>query len=366
MGKRSNVLLAILGSLILIIAVWYFKTVVFYILISAIVSIIGQPISKQISRIKIRSKEIPSGVIAITTLFAMWSILLVFFLVFIPYVMSGLNILTSINAELIYNHLEKIFNNLFSYFQSLGFFDSYESFKDYLISKLVLLFNTLHVADMFSDVTSMLGNIIIASFSISFITFFFLKDTKMFSNSVLLLIPENHTHEVRHILISIKKLLSKYIIGVFLEVIMVMILVTFGLWLVGVEFQNAIICGIASGILNIIPYVGPWIGAIFGILIGVVTNSELSFQTELLPLLGFMLLVYLTVQLIDNIIFQPLIYSSSVNSHPLEIFIVILLAGSGAGIVGMVLAIPIYTVLKVIAKEFFSNIKLIKKITKNI
>jgi len=366
MNRRLNLFLVVLGVLIFIFIIWYFRIVVTYILISAIISIIGQPISKQISRIKIKSKEIPSGVIALVTLSIMWVILLVFFFVFIPHIISGLNILTSINGASLYTHLEKAFNSLFVFFQDLGFFDNHNTFESYLRSKLVYLFNTAYIKNMFSDITSIFGNIIIASFSISFITFFFLKDTKMFSNSVLLLIPDKHVREVRHILISIKKLLSKYIIGVFLEVVMVMVLVTFGLWLVGIEFQHAIICGIASGILNIIPYVGPWIGAAFGIVIGVAINSELNLQTELLPLISLMILVYAIVQIIDNVIFQPFIYSNSVNSHPLEIFIVILLAGNAAGITGMVLAIPIYTLVKVIAKEFFSNIKLVRKITQDI
>jgi predicted PurR-regulated permease PerM len=86
----------------------------------------------------------------------------------------------------------------------------------------------------------------------------------------------------------------------------------------------------------------------------------------MLPLLGLMLVVFISVQVIDNILFQPLIYASSVLAHPLEIFIVLLIAGSVAGILGMFLAIPAYTVIRVIAKEFFNNFKLVKRLTENI
>jgi predicted PurR-regulated permease PerM len=135
---------------------------------------------------------------------------------------------------------------------------------------------------------------------------------------------------------------------------------------VGIAFQHAVICGLVSGILNVIPYVGPWIGACFSILIGLATNINLPLQPELVTLLGLMVLVFATVQTIDNVVFQPLIYSSSVNAHPLEIFLVIIMAGSIAGIGGMILAIPSYTVFRVIAKEFLSNFKVIQKITQNI
>ena len=89
-------------------------------------------------------------------------------------------------------------------------------------------------------------------------------------------------------------------------------------------------------------------------------------MSHTLPLLGFMIIVFGSVQIIDNILFQPLIYSSSVKAHPLEIFLVILAAASLAGILGMILAIPVYTILRVIAKEFFDNMKIVKKLTENL
>ena len=89
-------------------------------------------------------------------------------------------------------------------------------------------------------------------------------------------------------------------------------------------------------------------------------------MSETLPLLGWMTLVFGTVQILDNVLFQPLIYSSSVKAHPLEIFLVIMAAGSMAGIVGMILAIPVYTIIRVIAKEFFENMKLVRKLTESL
>jgi predicted PurR-regulated permease PerM len=147
---------------------------------------------------------------------------------------------------------------------------------------------------------------------------------------------------------------------------MVMLLVTIGLSIVGIEFQHAVVIGLFCGMFNIIPYLGPWMGAAVGLLIGAALNMGTDFMNHTLPLLGWMLLVFGTVQILDNILFQPIIYSSSVKAHPLEIFLVILAAGSLAGILGMILAIPVYTILRVIAKEFFDNMKIIKKLTENL
>lgn len=366
MDRKISLLIGFIGILLLIFGIWYFRVIVAYILIAAAISVIGQPILKLINKIQFKTYKIPAGITASITLIILWVSLVLFFKILIPYIVSETHVLASIDVTILYKNLEQPLNDIFLFLQNLGFFENQESFESYLTSKLFSFFNTSYLTNILSGFTSIFGNIIIASFAISFITFFFLKDATMFSNGILLLIPDKLVDETSHILKSIRNLLSKYIIGIFLEVFMIMILVTLGLWLVGIEFQHAIICGLVSGIFNIIPYVGPWIGAIFGILIGIATNMHLQFQTELLPLVGFMLIIYALIQTIDNVLFQPLIYSSSVNAHPLEIFLVIMMAGSMAGIGGMILAIPAYTVLRVIAKEFFSNFKVIKKITQNI
>ena len=130
--------------------------------------------------------------------------------------------------------------------------------------------------------------------------------------------------------------------------------------------NHAVIIGFFCGLFNVIPYLGPWMGAIVGLLIGAALNINANFMSQTLPLLGLMTVVFLSVQIIDNVLFQPLIYSSSVKAHPLEIFLVIMAAGSMAGVLGMFLAIPSYTIVRVVAKEFFDNMKIVRKLTENL
>lgn len=146
----------------------------------------------------------------------------------------------------------------------------------------------------------------------------------------------------------------------------VMTLNTLGLWMVGLSFSNALVIGLVSGVLNVIPYIGPIIGVVFGVVVGLCCIIDLPFYTDLLPLLVYMVIAMLITQLIDNVVFQPFIYGNSVHAHPLEIFLVILLAGNLAGIPGMILAIPSYTVLRVILREFFNKYRLVKKITQSL
>ncbi|MEL6734182.1 MAG: AI-2E family transporter, partial [Bacteroidota bacterium] len=178
------------------------------------------------------------------------------------------------------------------------------------------------------------------------------------------LTPDAYMERVSKVLENVKKLLTRYFVGVVLEILLVGGLVSLGLGILGVK--DALFIGYFAGIFNVIPYVGPIIGGSMTATMTLLNSLQMNFYQETLPLMGQALAIFLLVQLIDNFIFQPLIYSSSVKAHPLEVFIVILMAASLGGPVGMILAIPAYTFLRVIAKEFFNQIKVVQSITRSI
>jgi predicted PurR-regulated permease PerM len=135
--------------------------------------------------------------------------------------------------------------------------------------------------------------------------------------------------------------------------------------IVGLDFKQSLLIGLTAAVMNIIPYLGPLIGSGLGILMGLAFHIDMGIE-NLLPMAGYMAIVYMVVHLIDNFIFQPFIFGSSVNAHPLEIFLVIMMAGSIGGVTGMIVAIPAYTILRVFAKEFFNNFRVVKKLTEKI
>jgi predicted PurR-regulated permease PerM len=366
MNNKVRYLLGFIGISILIFCIWYFRSIVAYILISAAISILGQPLIRLMDKIRIKGKKVPKGLSAGITLVALWLFLFTFFRIFIPLVLMEANELSNINANALYEQLQGPLGDVQGFLHEHALIQEEADFEEYIVSKVKSVLDVSYLTSIFSSITSVMGNIFIAFFAISFISFFFLKDSSLFSQGITMFVPDDFIDEVQRVLSGIRKLLTRYLGGIILEVIMVMILITLGLWIVGIEFQHALICGLFSGIMNVIPYVGPWIGAAFSITIGVATNLDMAFHSELLPMIGFMVLVFALVQTIDNILFQPLIYSNSVNAHPLEIFIVIMMAGSLAGVTGMVMAIPAYTVLRVIAKEFLSGFKVVQTLTRNI
>jgi predicted PurR-regulated permease PerM len=359
----------ILGASLAIILflLWYFSNIVAYVLISAVLSLTGKPIVDLISKINIRGWQPPKALGAFVALLAIWFLFILFFRIMIPLVISQINELSAVNVPSMIENFNQPLQNLDKFIQEYlpasaqGF-----SIREFLVDKLSTIVNVGILTQFFSSTANLIGNLIIAAFSISFITFFFLKDDGLFFEGVIMFFPERFEKNIFNALVSINKLLRRYFVGIVIQSIGIMILDTLGLMLVGISFQTALVIGLFRGILNVIPYVGPIVGSVLGIIIAVATNLHMDFSTEMIPMLVYVIVVFGVVQLVDNIVFQPLIFSNSVNAHPLEIFIVLLIAGSVGGILGMLLAIPGYTVLRVFAKEFFNNFRVVQKLTEKI
>ena len=364
-GKARYILLTA-GVLLTIFLIWYFSAIVTYILISAVLSLIGRPLVRLLQQVRIRQFRISAGLAAMITLIGMWIVFITALRFLIPLLISEFEQLSSIRPETILNAIEEPLREIMIIAGKTPAETNNGLFLDYIRSEVANQIGFAQLTNIFGFIAGTLGGLFIASFAISFITFFFLKDENMFKDSILLMIPSEYEGKVEKVIHSVHHLLKRYFIGLVLEVIMVGLLVTLGLSLIGIEFSHAVAIGLFCGMFNIIPYLGPWMGAILGLVIGVAINVHADFMAYTLPLLGLMLLVFITVQVIDNILFQPLIYSSSVKAHPLEIFLVILAAGMVAGIIGMFLAIPAYTICRVIAKEFLDNLKIVRKLTESL
>ncbi len=361
--SRTRAILLAIGIAIVLFLAWYFSSIVTYIVVSAILGMIGRPLVHWITKIKIRNFHIHKTIAASFTLILIWMLFLTFFRFMIPLLASQFDELANIDLQVFLGELEEPINKVVHliYGQSVSITD--DAFVSMITEKIGAFFNISKVTDLFGTIAGTIGDLMIALFAVSFITFFFLQDEGMLKRGILLLVPTDFEKKAENTLVRTSKLLRRYFIGLLLEVFMVMLLDTIGLKIVGINIKNALVIGLLAGLFNVIPYLGPWLGASVGVLIGIAININANFINETLPLIGFMVLVFSAVQVIDNILFQPLIYSSSVKAHPLEIFLVIMAAGSLAGITGLILAIPVYTIIRVIASEFLSENKLVKSIT---
>jgi len=236
-----------------------------------------------------------------------------------------------------------------------------QTLQEFIVNRIKSMINLGNVTNLLNNFIGTAGNLFVGVFSILFISFFFLKDENMFMEGLLLVVPVKHHKSTREVVADSKNLLRRYFIGVILEVLGVMSLIALGLWIFGVE--NALLIGFFGGIMNIIPYLGPIIGALIAMTLGMTTTLASGVYADLLPVFLKMSGVLLVTNFLDNNILVPMIYSKSVKSHPLEIFLIIIMGGSLAGLLGMLLAVPVYTVLRVIAREFFQQFRIVKKLT---
>ena len=352
MNKNELVLagftLILLGLLFVL-----FKSVMTYIAISACLAIIGSPILKLFQKIKFKNFQLSKGIAAFLTLICFYGIIALIILSVSPFIAREIQNLSSLNPLSFIHSLEmpiqKIEEFIFEYTQQQF------SVESYLKEKILILFDISTLSVILNSITNFTGNILVYFFSVSFITFFFLKDGKLFFDKAISIFPKKYQNEFPSILPQIKHKLNQYLLGILLDIFILFVVLSIGLYFVGVK--NYLIIALIAAILNIIPYIGPIIGVLIGLVITLYTSCSgtLNCLEFISPLIIKVLAVFGLSQLIDNLLLQPLILSKSVNAHPLEIFFVVIIIGNFYGITGMILAIPLYSVLKIIFLELRKN-----------
>ncbi|MCK4919646.1 MAG: AI-2E family transporter [Bacteroidales bacterium] len=363
MTKSARYIIIALGILLAGFLIWYFSNIIVYIAVSAVLSLIGAPIVDLLGKLNYRNIRLPSWLKALLTLIFLYTAFIGFFRIIIPIIALEANELSTVDVNSFVEQLDQPISKIEGVYDDFNIGgDSGQSFDEYITDKLSNVLNVSIITNLFGSIAGILGDIFIAIFSISFITFFFLKERGILIEIIILLVPEKHEKTLRHAMSSIRRLLSRYFIGISFQLSGILILVTLGMSIVGLGFKKSLLIGLTAAILNVVPYLGPLIGSALGVLLGIAFNINME-MIELGPLVGYMLLVFLSVQAIDNIVFQPVIFSNSVNAHPLEIFLVIMIAGSVGGVTGMIIAIPTYTIIRVFAREFLNKFRLVKKLT---
>ncbi|MDR3366098.1 MAG: AI-2E family transporter [Prevotellaceae bacterium] len=365
MNKLARYIIMAVATAAVLTVVWYFQNIVAYVLIAAVLSLIGKPLMKLLAQLRYKKWRLPTAVRAALTLISLWLVFVLFFYVFTPLIVGQLNEFSRVDVDGIISQLDEPLHKADLLARKYVSSDPDFSVKNTIAHELEKMVNVSQLSTFFGSLAAIVKNFAIAVFAVSFITFFFLKENMLFYHAVILLFPQRYEENIRHALASVHRLLVRYFVGIFSDILCVMTLLTLGLALVaGFSWQQALFIGLLAGVLNMIPYVGQLISYALGTTICLVTAANTG--VEFLPLWLKALAVFFSVQVIDASALQPLIYSNSVKAHPLEIFLVILIAGSLGGILGMLVAIPTYTVLRVFAKEFFNNFRVVRKLTEKI
>ncbi|MBQ7610076.1 MAG: AI-2E family transporter [Bacteroidales bacterium] len=369
-NKQSNVeklagfvlwasFLAVVGLLC-----WYFRNVLIYIVLAIVVSLLSRPLARFLGKVRIKNRYVPDW---LSSLLSILCVLGGFILI----VTQVIPVVTGIVREASFFSNLRLFDGTIadtvngwaiSIFPSLGKdFDAISVLLDYLKGT----FSDISITGILGSMASVMVNLAIGLFSVVFISFFLVKDPKLVAKVAAALVPDRIEDSVMEAIGDIEHLLSRYFVGLTLEMIAVAFFNFLGLWLIA-RIGPTYALGIAfiAGILNILPYVGPLIGEVLGVALCLVLKygAGIGLDVNIMVFAVIVFAIMLSVQFIDNFVLQPIIYSTSIQSTPLEIFIVLLISGHVGGILGMLAAIPIYTVIRVVAGRFFYNHKAVRRL----
>ncbi|MGN1215761.1 MAG: AI-2E family transporter [Candidatus Cryptobacteroides sp.] len=366
----SGAILKTASFALICLACWFFRSTLAYIILAAVLSFICRPVARALGKIHVKGWSMPSWLIAIFTIITALAIFVGIVTQVIP---VTANIIQDISANLqnasmggsVFSQwLRNVNAWLIDKFPVLGYgFRIEQAFTEWISNE----FDITSVTSMMGSVASALGDFGIGLFSVVFISFFFVKNDNLFKNIIGALVPDKMENDAIVAVGEIEHLLSRYFAGLVCEVIGVATLNFIGLAaFCKIGFTASIGIAFITGLLNVIPYVGPWIGCAIGTSLGLVIRfssaAAAGADPSLIAVALTLLAVFILTQMVDNFLFQPLIYSTSIKSSPLEVFIVLLVAGHLAGIIGMLVAIPSYTVVRVIASRFLRKYKPVRRL----
>lgn len=346
----------IFGIALLLYFIYKIQSVIGYVAIAAVISLIGRPIVMFFEqRLKFKNT-----IAVILTMVILLGIFIGLMGLFVPLILKQGHNLSLLNISELQRNIEDLYIQIINYF-NIHQIDLEQSIRE---SDFLSKIDYSLIPNLLNSIISGLGSFSIALFSVLFISFFFLKDSHLFQDGIMVFIPANKESRWKNSSIKIKNLLSRYFVGLILQILILFVIYTIGLLIVGVE--NAIVIAFLCALLNLIPYVGPLVGVFVMITLTMTSNLGTSFSEVILPKTFWVFIVFIIGQLIDNFGSQPVIFSKSVKSHPLEIFLVILIAGILFGVIGLIIAVPAYTAIKVILKEFLSENPIVMQLTKNL
>ncbi len=355
----NNIVKATLKLSLIALGIFIFlklKILLVYLLLAAVIALIGRPIV-----IFLKTKLKFGNLLATSiTLLLLVSTILGVVSLFIPLVIQQGENLSLLNLNALEENLNQLLKEISGYFklEESNFKDS-ASFKS-----LFNVENLEAIPEFLNYLLSLVGSFTVGLFSVTFISFFFIKDSRLLENAILIFVNYKSEDKLKKSFEKIKNLLSRYFLGLLLQISILLVLYSIILLVFGIK--NAFVIAFLCALLNLIPYIGPLFGAFLMMFLTMTSNLEADFSTVILPKTIYVMIGFTIGQLVDNIFSQPYIFSNSVKSHPLEIFIVILAGGTLMGTIGMIVAIPLYTSLRVILKEFLSDNKIVKSLTQNL
>jgi predicted PurR-regulated permease PerM len=351
-NKSFFTIIIFLGGLVLL--GYLFYNVLIFILLAIIFASVGSPLMKLLQKIKINKRTCSPSLAAGITLVALLGVISLCFNILIPFVIKEIEIVSSIDPALYTTALENWLQQADHFLFNKGFLDANEHLGDIIFTQAKSLIGASNISKIAGNLFSYAGAVVILSFSVIFLTFFVLKDKEIFFKMVRRAIPTSFRDNFDSILKQTRVQVARYFTGVFIDNIIMGIAI--GVTCYFANVPNALLIGVLAGIFNIVPYVGPFIAMGLGMAISLISILPMDPTAEMLSALFWKFaIIFAVLKAIDMFVLSPVIFGKSIQVHPVEIFIVILLAGYMSGIMGMIFAVPAYSMIRIIVKEFFGS-----------
>lgn len=367
--KLAHLVIILITLSIVGAACWYLRSVLTYIVLALVITVLSLPFCRLFAKIRIRRFAMPDWLAAILSIMTVFAIVGGLITLLAPLMRDVTNDISRVNLSDVTKVVSVPLASINEWARDVipnagpGF-----KIENVILGEIQKVVNVGMVGNFVGSVTSFVANMGVTLFAVVFIAFFLLKSPSLLSNVLVSMVPDEMEEKIRKSLQEISVLIARYFIGVSIEVAGVWLINFIGLWAIAqMGFKYSLSIAFLAGLLNIIPYIGPLIGGVLGVSLSLMIHyagmGVYGLDVPLIPFVLILVGIFVFAQMVDNYLFQPVIYSSSVKAHPLEIFLVFLVAGKLGGMLGMLAAVPAYTVFRVVAKEFFGHIKPIRRLT---
>lgn len=352
-NRRGRLLAVALFLFFLGFMAWTLSEIVIYIFLALVFTILGSPLVRLLTRIKLGKRTLPKSVAAGITLLLILTVVFLFFYFLFPLIIRELRTLLRLDPTALTDSATDWFLKIENFLRENGILLQDEHLVNLLFKRFKEFVASFNYVGFFGGTLQLVGTLFIGIFSVIFMSYFSLKDNTIFFDLVKKIVPRSYHDHYDRILGATKRQLINYFSGVFLEMVIMGILEGTMCYFLGVP--HPVLIGFLGGLLNIIPYIGPLIAAILATFISVAGVITISPTTAYISLTVLKVVITFVIsKLIDDFLLQPFIYAKSVQAHPLEIFIIILIAGNLAGVLGMIFAVPAYSLVRIIARELFN------------
>jgi predicted PurR-regulated permease PerM len=355
----------IIASLtVLLLLTYVFRTLLTYLVVAVVIGFMGDPVMTALRRLRIRKWQMPRGLCAVFTLFLFVAVGAGILALFLPLISEEVAFIANVDIHSVTELMAVRMGAFSEWVDGLGLEFTSGDLYNTVFQQLKDAVTLEGISGAASSVFVWFGGLLAGFFAVLFMSFFFLKDGSLFYKMVFTVTPSRHIEPVKNVLSHSHRMLTKYFTGLFFQVILMTAMISLGLFALGI--RNAFLIGVLAGLANVVPYFGPLIACLFGLLVGVTSGLALDQDFSIAGLLLRVCAVFGIAQFIDNWIVQPFILGPSVSVHPLELFIVLIAASTVGGVIGMAVALPVYTILRLVAREFFREYKVVQSLTREL